>query len=229
MKKTLVLAALILPVIAAAQLGGLVKTPKLDTDKVEDFVAETANFETKVDTAGDKLYSATDEFFAIVDSVTDLPTLTETWEGVKSDIKSAVTEEKQEAAEEGLVNYLKETGDRKNSFDELWQDNTVRTEIINHFTSEKESLEPIMNELQAALDMDKSALGMYDEIYKAGKDAVADLANQIKEAPLAAASGKKVLDEGNDALDTLTNTKEVAEQHVELATYILDKIKTVFQ
>lgn len=229
MKKALILLALAIPILAVAQLGNLVKTPKLDTEKVEDFTAEVEVFESKVDTAGDKLYTATDDFFAIVDSVTDLPAMNELWSDVKSDVKSAVTDEAKEAAEEGFTQYISDTEARKSTLDELWEDNAVRTEIIGHLISEKDALGPIQDDIEAALEMDKAAIGSYDELYKEGKEAVDDLAGQIAEKPLAAAGAKPVLEAGKDALETAKETKDLAQQHIELATYILDKIKAVFE
>jgi chromosome segregation ATPase len=151
--------------------------------------------------------------------------MTELWEGVKDDLESAINEEKEALAEEGLVQYVQETDDRKGALDELWEDNTVRTEIINHLITQKESLAPIAENLEAALTLDKEALGTYDEVYKSGSAAVSDLTKQIAAAPAAAVKAKPVLDEGKNALEDLKSIKENVEAHIELATYILDKIK----
>jgi len=229
MKKILILVVALLPLVGIAQLGNILKVPDIDTDEVEGFVDQVGNFESKMDSSGNLLYSSTDAFFTIVDSVTDLPTMTELWEGVKDDLESAINEEKEELAQEGFVQYVQETDERKDALDELWQDNTVRTEIINHLVGQKDNLAPIMENLEAALTLDKEALGTYDEIFTEGNEAVTDLGKQIAEKPAAALKAKPVLEEGKEALEDLKNIKEVGEQHIELATYIIDKIKTAIQ
>jgi len=220
--------AFLFPLAVSAQLGGLVKTQKLDTKKVETFVDETEALETQVDSAGDLLYAATDEFFAIVDSAITLPSLSEAWSDVKSDLNSAVSEEKEKAAQENYLNYLKETDARKSTLDSLWEDNTVRQQILTHLVGQKDNLAPIKDSLERALEKDKAALTSYDEVYTAGKSAVSDLISQVTQQPLAAASAKSVLEEGKQALTTLPTLKETATRHVELASYILDKLKEVF-
>lgn len=228
MRKALFLLALIIPLTAVAQLGGLIKTPKLDTKKVAEFTEEVKIFESKVDTAGDLVYTATDKFFAILDSVITLPSLSEVWTEVKADLKSAVAEETRAAAEEGYLKYLNDTDTRKATLDSLWQDNTVRTEIVGYLLNQKDNLVPIKGDLESARQMDQAALERYDEIFNAGKAAITDLADQIAANPLAAVSAKPVVAEGKEALKTFPTLKETANRHVELATYILNKIKEVF-
>jgi len=227
-KKILLLLALVIPLTAMAQLGGLLKTPKLNTRKVEVFTEEVKIIEAKVDTAGDLLYTAMDKFFAILDSAITLPSLSEVWTEVKADLKSAATEEAKTAAEEGYLKYLNDTDARKATLDSLWLDDTVRTAIVGHLINQKDNLVPVKDELESALQVDKAAIGRYDEIFNAGKAAITDLANQIAANPLAAVSAKPVLDEGKEALKTFPTLKKTANRHVELATYILDKIKEVF-
>ena len=228
MKKILLLLALVIPLTAMAQLGGLLKTPKLNTRKVEVFTEEVKIFEAKVDTAGDLLYTATDKFFAILDSAITLPSLSEVWTEVKAGLKSAATEEAKTAAEGGYLKYLNDTDARKATLDSLWLDDTVRTAIVGHLINQKDNLVPVKDELETALQVDKAAIGRYDKIFNAGKAAITDLTNQIAANPLAAVSTKPVLDEGKEALRTFPTLKKTANRHVKLATYILDKIKEVF-
>lgn len=225
MKKMVLLIAVVLPVILSAQLGGLLNAPKLNTADVDKFVQEVGIFETTVDTATNLLYSATDIFFVSVDSFKTLPPMEKLWTDVKTDIKSAATDEMKTAAQQGYVKYAQNITTRKDKLDELWQDNSVRNELLGYLVGRKDMLTTVKDSLLKAVDIDEKALQRYDEVYNAGKAAVDDLVKQTTANPATLLSAKSTLEKGKSALQSIVEIKKDVEEHVKLAKYIVEKIK----
>jgi hypothetical protein len=225
LKKIFPLISLALPAILSAQLGGLLNAPKLNTSNVDNFVKEVDAFEVKVDTATNLLYSATDIFFVSVDSFKTLPTMEKMWNDVKTDIKNAATDEMITAAQQGYLKYAQNITSRKDKLDELWQDNTIRNELLGYLIGRKEMLNIVKDSLLKAIEIDEKAVMDYEAIISKGSTAVTDLTNQIAANPMSVASAKPVLDKGKTALSSMAEIKKDVEEHIKLAKYIVEKIK----
>ncbi|NLI98244.1 hypothetical protein GX441_06250 [bacterium] len=225
MKKILPIVSLALPAILSAQLGGLLNAPKLNTSNVDNFVKEVDAFEVRVDTATNLLYTATDIFFVSVDSFKTLPPMEKMWNDVKTDIKNAATDEMKTAAQQGYLKYAQNITSRKDKLDEIWQDNTVRNELLGYLIGRKEMLNIVKDSLLKAIEIDEKAVMDYEAIVSKGTTAVTDLTNQIAANPMSIASAKPVLDKGKTALSSIAEIKKDVEEHIKLAKYIVEKIK----
>lgn len=229
MKKTMVLVLLVLPMTIFAQLGGLLKAPKLNTREVDDFVTQVDNFEVQVDSATDLLHTATEFFFNSVDSFKTLPTMEKVWNTVKSDIKSAATDEMKSAAKQGYVKYAQNIASRKDKFGEYWESSDIRSELLSYLGNRQEMLSSVLDSLEKAVEIDTRAVERYDEIFTAGKTAVTDLTSQIAANPASVLTGKSVLDKGKNALESIQEIKKDIEEHIDLAKYIIERIKEILQ
>lgn len=229
MKRIMVLALLVVPMTVFAQLGGLLNAPKLNTKQVDDFVVQVDNFEVQVDSATDLLYTATEVFFNSVDSFKTLPTMEKVWNTIKTDIKNAATDEMKDAAKQGYVKYAQNITSRKDKFSEYWESSDVRSELLSYLGDRQDMLTSVLDSLNKAVETDTRALERYDDIYNTGKTAVEDLTSQIAASPASALSGKSVLEKGKNALASLQEIKKDVEEHVDLAKYIIERIKEIFQ
>lgn len=229
MKKNLVVFFAVLPVTLFAQLGGLLNAPKLNTKQVDDFVTQVDNFEVQVDSATDLLYTATEVFFNSVDSFKTLPTMENVWNTVKTDIKNAASDEMKAAAKQGYVKYAQNIVSRKDKFGEYWEQSDVRSELLSYLGDRQDMLAGVLDSLQQAVETDERALGRYDEVYNGLVTALEDLGNQVKDNPASLLSAKPVIEKGNKAKESIQEIKKDVEEHVDLAKYIIERIKEVLQ
>ena len=185
MKKYLIALALIVPVIAMAG--------ELNTAATDDFVNAVKDVEAKVDEAGQLLDDAVNTFFAMLDSIVELPQISTPKEEVMAALESATKKKDIQAAEELYEKYLAEAAAREDALAEMWENSEIKQEIVTYFSNRKEMAMSIKENAENAVALDVEAIKSLTDLPDKGQVAIEDLTNQISADPTVALQAKKVI------------------------------------
>jgi len=144
---------------------------------LRDLVNEADMARDRVGYAADLLYPAAETFFSMVKEVTTLPELSATWDEVNVAMADAWDDEELNKAEEDYRVYLGEFDNCRAALDKAWKDKRERKEIVNRLAGYRDSLVAVRDEVEAAVEISKSARGDLKEITKRLKD-VDDMASR---------------------------------------------------
>ncbi len=195
------------PMVASAQFGGLIKKSKFDSSKVDKLLKDIDALVAEYEEASDKVWNSTEIVQGLVAQYKsgEFPVLTKNWAVLKEEFQKV----KDDAEKSVLIKqkdlYRQEMATRAKAMEDFFQDPTRKADLKGKLTvPEKDQVVAAYTGLKEVPGKDKAILERVPGLTGQIPGLIADLGKQVLEDPLKAGDYKKLIDKLNKGLERLT-------------------------
>lgn len=195
------------PMVASAQFGGLIKKSKFDTSKVDKLLKDIDALVGEYEEASEKLWNSSEVIQGLVAQYKagEFPVLTKNWAVLKEEFQKV----KDDAEKTVLIKqkdlYRQEMAARAKAMEDFFQDPTRKADLKGKLqVPEVEQLKVAYGGVKDLPAKDKAILDRVPGLTAQIPGLLADLGKQVLEDPLKAGDYKKLIDRLNKGMERLT-------------------------